>query len=261
MPARGFRLDGPRGRSTLRPTERSTRWRSTSGKSRRDSASCAAGKPSCGGVFDLDTKRSQLRDLEAKTADPELWNQRELAEKLLKQKRELEREVEVFDQLAGRLSDAEVLLELATEADDEATVREAGDKVAELRRELDQVELRRLLSGEHDDNPAIVSINAGAGGTEASDWAQMLLRMYLRWCERGGYKTEMLDLQEGEGAGIKSATFTVEGDHPFGYLRTEVGIHRLVRISPFDAQHRRHTSFASFTMVPDIGDDVEVDLD
>jgi peptide chain release factor 2 len=133
--------------------------------------------------------------------------------------------------------------------------------VGELRREIDEAELRRLLSGEHDAKPAIVSINAGAGGTEACDWAQMLLRMYLRWCERGGYRTEMLDEQEGEGAGIKSATFTVEGDHAFGYLRGEVGIHRLVRISPFDSQHRRHTSFASFTMVPDIGEDVEVDID
>ena len=180
---------------------------------------------------------------------------------MLRSKRVLEREIELFDHLAGRFSDAEVLLELAAEASDDDTAREAREKVGELRRQIDEAELRRLLSGEHDAKPAIVSINAGAGGTEACDWAQMLLRMYLRWCERGGYRTEMLDEQEGEGAGIKGATFTVEGDHPFGYLRGEVGIHRLVRISPFDSQHRRHTSFASFTMVPDIGEDVEVDID
>jgi peptide chain release factor 2 len=180
---------------------------------------------------------------------------------VLKQKRELERELQSFDQLAGRLSDCEVLLELATEAADPDTLREAHEKIGELRRELEQVELRRLLSGEHDDKPAIVSINAGAGGTEACDWASMLMRMYLRWAERNDYKVEMLDLQDGEEAGIKSATFTVAGDHPFGYLRTEVGIHRLVRISPFDSQSRRHTSFASFTMVPDIEEDVSIEID
>jgi peptide chain release factor 2 len=154
-----------------------------------------------------------------------------------------------------------VLLELADEEADAATAAEAAARVEELRQRLEQAELHRLLSGEHDARPAIVSINAGAGGTEAQDWADMLLRMYLRYFEQRGFRVEILDRQEGEEAGIKSATLVVEGDHPFGTLRGEVGIHRLVRISPFDSAKRRHTSFASFTMVPDVGDDVEVDLD
>ena len=159
------------------------------------------------------------------------------------------------------LSDSEVLLELAEEAGDADTVIEADAKVAELGQRLEEAETRRLLGGEHDTADAIVSINAGAGGTEACDWAEMLLRMYLRWAEDRGYKTELLDAQDGEEAGIKGATFTVSGDYAYGYLRSEIGIHRLVRISPFDSQSRRHTSFASFTMVPDVGDEVEVDID
>jgi len=154
-----------------------------------------------------------------------------------------------------------VLLELAEEAEDSQTAAEAAQQIRKLASDLADAELRRLLSGEHDARPAIVSINEGEGGTDSCDWAEMLLRMYIRWCERRGFKYELLDVQEGDEAGIKGATFTVEGDHPYGYLKTEIGIHRLVRISPFDAQGRRHTSFASFAMVPDIGDDVEVEID
>jgi peptide chain release factor 2 len=180
---------------------------------------------------------------------------------LLREKSALERELLFWRELDEALSEAEVLLELAVEEGDSATALEAAAKTAELRERLEDAELRRLLAGEHDDRPAIVSINAGAGGTEAQDWAQMLLRMYLRFFEQRGFKVEELDRQEGEEAGIKSVTLAVEGDHPFGYLRGEVGIHRLVRISPFDSAKRRHTSFASFTMVPDVGDDVEVEID
>ena len=154
-----------------------------------------------------------------------------------------------------------MLLELAEEAGDADTTAEADEKVRELGQRLEEAELRRLLGGEHDSSDAIVSINAGAGGTEACDWAEMLLRMYLRWAEDRGYKTELLDAQDGDEAGIKGATFTVSGDYAYGHLRSEIGIHRLVRISPFDSQSRRHTSFASFTMVPDVGDDVEVEID
>jgi peptide chain release factor 2 len=179
----------------------------------------------------------------------------------MREKSRLEREVEFFAQTEEMLSDAQVLLELADEASDAETADEAQAKVAELRERLAEAEMRRMLSGEHDAMTAIVSINAGAGGTEAQDWAEMLLRMYLRWCERRGYTTEILDLQPGEEAGIKSATLTIAGEYAFGHLRSEVGIHRLVRISPFDAQKRRHTSFASFTMVPDVGDDVEIEIE
>jgi peptide chain release factor 2 len=179
----------------------------------------------------------------------------------LREKSHLERELQFFDETDRRLSDAEVLLELAREADDVETAREAAERVEELRERLEEAELRRLLSGEHDACSAIVSINAGAGGTEACDWAEMLLRMYLRWAEDRGFKTEILDIQAGEEAGIKNVTLTVEGEYAYGYLRSETGIHRLVRISPFDAQKRRHTSFASFTMVPDVGDEVKIDID
>lgn len=179
----------------------------------------------------------------------------------MREKSRLEREVDFFEQLEEMISDAQVLLELAEEAGDTNTAAEAGAKVEEIREQLSVAELRRMLSGEHDAMTAIVSINAGAGGTEAQDWAEILLRMYLRWCERRGSETEILDLQPGEEAGLKSVTFTVAGDYAFGYLRSEVGIHRLVRISPFDSQKRRHTSFASFTMVPDVGDAVEIEIE
>jgi peptide chain release factor 2 len=179
----------------------------------------------------------------------------------MREKSRLEREVDFFEQLEEMISDAQVLLELAEEAGDTNTAAEAGAKVEEIREQLGVAELRRMLSGEHDAMTAIVSINAGAGGTEAQDWAEILLRMYLRWCERRGSETEILDLQPGEEAGLKSVTFTVAGDYAFGYLRSEVGIHRLVRISPFDSQKRRHTSFASFTMVPDVGDAVEIEIE
>jgi len=179
----------------------------------------------------------------------------------MREKSRLERDVVFFDAIQQLQSDAEVLVELAEEESDADTGREAAEKVAELRSRFEEAELLRLLSGEYDSHTAIVSINAGAGGTEACDWAEMLLRMYLRWCERRGHQAEILDAQAGEEAGLKSATLTVEGDFAFGYLRSEVGIHRLVRISPFDSQSRRHTSFASFTMVPDVGDEVEVEID
>jgi len=154
-----------------------------------------------------------------------------------------------------------VLLDLAAEADDEATRGEAAEKLERVKADLDEAELRRLLGGEHDESNAILSINAGAGGTDACDWAEMLLRMYLRWAERRGYRTEILDTQPGEEAGIRSVTVNVIGDHAYGYARTEEGVHRLVRISPFDSQHRRHTAFASVSVLPEIDDDVAVEID
>ncbi len=159
------------------------------------------------------------------------------------------------------LDDASVLLELADEADDADTRSEAAQQVEAAERALEEAELRQLLGGEHDRSSAIVSINSGAGGTDACDWAEMLLRMYLRWAERRGMKTSVLDLQPAEEAGIRSATVNVSGDFAYGYLNAEQGVHRLVRISPFDSQARRHTAFASVTAVPEIDDDVEVEID
>jgi peptide chain release factor 2 len=222
---------------------------------------CANAGTSSGGVFDLARIRERIAELEQKSSDPELWNDRERAEQLLREKRGAEREVARYDALIGALDDAEVLLELAAEANDDGTRGEALEKLISAERELDSAELERLLGGEHDAGPAIVSINAGAGGTDAADWAEMLLRMYLRWCESHDYATEVLDVQPGDEAGIRGVTFTVNGQYAYGYLKAEEGVHRLVRISPFDSQARRHTAFASVSVIPQIDDSIEVEID
>jgi peptide chain release factor 2 len=173
----------------------------------------------------------------------------------------LEREIALFDGLETSLEDAEVLLELAVEEDDPETRAEAVGRLETAERDFEEAELRRLLGGERDASNAIVSINSGAGGTDACDWAEMLLRMYTRWAERHGYGVELMDDQAGEEAGIRSATFSVSGDYAYGYLKAEEGVHRLVRISPFDSQARRHTAFASVTILPEIDDIIEVEID
>jgi peptide chain release factor 2 len=234
---------------------------SKSGKRWIGSARFGNGRRSFGGIFDLDAKRERIEELERVSADPAFWEDQERAKTILREKSGLERDVRFFQEMHSTIEDAEVLLELAEEEGDAETSREAAERVETLQRRIEDAELRRMLSGPHDASDAIVSINAGAGGTEACDWADMLYRMYLRYAERRGWQVRVLDLQEGEEAGIKSVTLTVEGDSAYGYLRSEIGIHRLVRISPYDAQHRRHTSFASFTMVPDIGAEIEVDVD
>jgi len=157
------------------------------------------------------------------------------------------------------VDEAQIFLELAEEGDAEA-LGELRDRVEQVEAELAALELKQLLGGEHDAGNAIVEIHPGAGGLEAQDWAEMLLRMYLRWCERRGYRTELLEHQPGEGAGLKSATFTVEGPYAYGYLKAEAGVHRLVRISPFDANARRQTSFASVLVLPDIEDEINIDV-
>jgi peptide chain release factor 2 len=205
--------------------------------------------------------RARIERLEAESADPDLWNDRERAERVLREKRTAERDVERYDALTATLDDAEVLLELAVEADDADTRGEAEEKLAAAERDLDDTELRRLLGGEHDVGDAIVSINAGAGGTDACDWAEMLLRMYLRWSETRDYKTEILDIQAGEEAGLRGVTITVSGEYAYGYLKAEEGVHRLVRISPFDSQARRHTAFASVGVFPQIDDSIEIEID
>ena len=158
------------------------------------------------------------------------------------------------------VEDLQVLVELGDEGGDEATLEEVRELLPALVQQVDRMEFARMLSGPHDANNAIVSINAGAGGTEAQDWADMLLRMYLRWCERKGFKAEITEYQPGEEAGTKGVTFTVTGDYAYGYLKAEKGIHRLVRISPFDSNARRHTSFTSVFIFPEISDDVEIEI-
>ncbi len=180
---------------------------------------------------------------------------------MLRQKRAVEREISSYDEIETGLDDAEVLLELADEEDDDSTRDEVGERLDATESALDAAELQRLLGGEHDDANAIVSINAGAGGTDACDWAEMLLRMFSRWAERHGFATQMLDLQSGEEAGIRGATMTISGQFAFGYLKAEEGVHRLVRISPFDSQARRHTAFASVSVFPELDDAIDIEID
>jgi peptide chain release factor 2 len=173
----------------------------------------------------------------------------------------LEDDLKIYDRLASRLEEASILHSLAQEEGDEATGAEAATVLAEVESSLEEAEVRTLLAGEHDEANAIVSVHAGAGGTESCDWAEMLLRLYLRWAERTGLKTELVELQEGEEAGIKRATFILEGRFAYGLASTEKGVHRLVRISPYDAAKRRHTSFASVDVVPEITDDEVPEID
>jgi peptide chain release factor 2 len=229
-------------------------------RSRSRSALGAAVSTISGGVFDEDRLRARLASLEEDAARPDLWDDRERAEKLLREKRGVERQLEAVNAIDVAFSDAEVLLELAREAEDAETLGEAAEKLAGATDALAQAELQRMLGGEHDASNAIVSINAGAGGTDAADWAEMLLRMYARWAEDHDAKVEILDAQEGDEAGLRSVTATFKGDYAFGYLKAEEGVHRLVRISPFDAQHRRHTAFASVPVVPELDDDIDVEV-
>ncbi len=173
---------------------------------------------------------------------------------------DLKQEVAVWDELEARVTDLTDLLELAEAADDQAIADEIASEVDEIETQLDRLEYRLLLSGEYDDHDAILAIHAGAGGTESQDWAQMLLRMYLRWAQSQDYRTEVMDQTEGEEAGIKSVTVEVGGRHAYGYLKAERGVHRLVRISPFDASSRRHTSFALVEVMPIIDDDIEIEI-
>jgi peptide chain release factor 2 len=213
-----------------------------------------------GGIFDVAGREARIAELDATAAGSGFWNDAERAQTVLKERAELSAPIVAWRKQVQELDDAKVFAELADEGDPEAGA-EAAAKIAEVAATLERLELERKLGGEHDAGNAIVTVHPGAGGTEAQDWAEMLLRMYLRWAERRGFKTELVDQQPGEGAGIKSATITVEGPYAYGYLHAEAGIHRLVRISPFDANARRHTSFASIFVYPEIADEVEVEID
>lgn len=197
-----------------------------------------------------------MRELE----DPEIWNQPDRAQALGKERAQLENVVNLLSGLGNGLDDAEELLQMANEEDDEATVQAVNDDLAELESRIAELEFRRMFSGEQDENSAFVDIQSGSGGTEAQDWAEMLLRMYLRWGEAHGFKTELMEASPGDVAGIKSATIRFEGEYAYGWLRTESGVHRLVRKSPFDSGSRRHTSFAAVFVAPEVDDTVEIDI-
>jgi peptide chain release factor 2 len=212
-----------------------------------------------GGTFDLPAKTERLAALDREMAAPAFWEDNRRAQELIRERSDLQRLVTRMAELGRQAEDLPVMLELAQEAGDGSLDAEIEQGLARLRKELEEFELKVMLSGPHDAKTAVLSIHPGAGGTESQDWAQMLMRMYLRWCERNGFKAEVVDLLPGEEAGIKSATIEVSGEYAYGFLKGEAGVHRLVRISPFDASRRRQTSFASVAVVPEV-DDVEVTI-
>ncbi len=211
-----------------------------------------------GGIFDPSGKKPQLEKIEKQIADPAFWNDSSKSQTVMQERKRLLAAVETEQALEQALDDIETLFELAREG--EAVTADIESEMGSLRQRADLVETEALLSGENDHRNAIVVLHAGAGGTEAQDWTEMLLRMYLRWAEREGFKTVVTDTIPGEEAGLKSATFTVAGENVYGLLRSEVGVHRLVRISPFDSNARRHTSFGSVFVYPEIDDEIKVDI-
>jgi len=213
---------------------------------------------SSGGFFDVPAKRAELEQIESQASAPDFWSNQETAQKLLQQRSRLQRTIERQEKFETEVSDAAVLFEFAEE--DAASLNEVRELLARLEHETLQAETETLLAGENDARNAICTIHPGAGGTESQDWAEMLLRMYLKWAERREFKTEIIDYQPGEEAGIKSVTFKVEGEYAYGLLAAEAGVHRLVRISPFDQAARRHTSFASLFVFPEIDEDIEVEI-
>jgi peptide chain release factor 2 len=215
---------------------------------------------SYGGIFDFDVKKERLVEVERELEAPEVWNNPENAQALGRERASLELVVNTIENLESGLVDAKELLDLAVEEQDESALNDVVSELDELSTELEALEFRRMFSNEMDPNNAYLDIQAGSGGTEAQDWANILLRMYLRWGEKKGFKTEIIELSDGEVAGIKSATVQFTGDYAFGWLRTETGVHRLVRKSPFDSGNRRHTSFASVFVSPEIDDNVEIDI-
>jgi len=214
-----------------------------------------------GGIFDVPGKHERVLELESEIAQPDFWNKGEQAQELLKERTRLQKIVEDCSGAKQQLEDIQVLIELGEEGEDEETLIEVNGMLPDLQKLIGQMEFARMLSGDHDVNNATVSINAGAGGTEAQDWADIVLRMYTRYCERKGFKVEFTEYQPGDDAGLKGATFTVTGDYAYGYLKSESGIHRLVRISPFDANSRRHTSFCSVFVFPELDDSIEVEVE
>ena len=213
-----------------------------------------------GGTFDYDAKNERLEEVNAELEQSDVWNEPDRAQALGKERSSLEAIVETFDLLAQGLDDVSGLVELAVEADDEETFNEAVVELEALDKKLAELEFRRMFSGEYDSADCYIDLQAGSGGTEAQDWANMLLRMYLRWAEAKGFKTEIIEVSDGDVAGIKSATVKIIGDYAFGWLRTETGVHRLVRKSPFDSGGCRHTSFSSAFIYPEVDDDIDIEI-
>ena len=210
--------------------------------------------------FDVANKEKELAELEKQTTQNEFWSDAENSSKVLKKITSLKNKVNNFKKAKSELENLKDMNELLQLEEDEALAKELLHNTFELEKEIDKLEITTLLSGKYDINNAIITIHPGAGGTEAQDWAEMLYRMYTRWANANGYEVKELDYLDGEEAGLKSVTFLVSGDYSYGYLKGEMGVHRLVRISPFDAGGRRHTSFASVEVLPEIAEDIEVDI-
>ena len=242
-------------------SQEDTRWKpNASTPSPRNSPTSRIAGRNCGGIFDYDEKATNLRELNLALEDPDVWNNAERAQELGKQKRQLESVVVTLDEIAQLSRDLKDLFELAEAENDEETVEAVEADIVTLESKVHELEFRRMFSNPMDPSSCFIEIQAGAGGTEAQDWAGMLERMYLRYCERKGFDVEIMEESEGEVAGIKGCTIKVNGDYAYGYLRTETGIHRLVRKSPFDSNARRHTSFTSVFVYPEVDDSIEIEI-
>lgn len=213
-----------------------------------------------GGIFDYANSKDRLAEVELELGEPSVWEDADRAQELGRERSSLELIVKTIEELDIGSSDASDLLEMAAAEDDEEAVAEIETEISGLVSSLERLEFRRMFSGEMDPNNAYLDIQSGSGGTEAQDWAEMLLRMYLRWGEAKGFKTELIEASAGDVAGIKSATIGFQGEYAFGWLRTETGVHRLVRKSPFDSGSRRHTSFVSVFVSPEIDDNIDIDI-
>lgn len=214
----------------------------------------------CGVIFDIDGKEKRITELQKKSESSDFWNDQKFAQQTLQEIKTLQSWVDLWKSVNNKASAVEETILIAQMEEDESFEEEIDKELAELEKAIEEAEFKNMLSGKDDDKNCILTIHSGAGGTEAQDWAEMLLRMYLRWGEKNGYKMTIIDMLEGDGAGIKSATVEVEGPFAYGYLKAENGVHRLVRISPFDANKRRHTSFASVFVIPEIDDSIEIEI-
>jgi peptide chain release factor 2 len=217
-------------------------------------------KPNYGGIFDFDVKSEKLEQVNAELEDPNVWNDQKRAQDLGKEKKSLEAIVLTLTKIDSELRDARDLFEMAREEKDEDTILSIEQDTQKLSKLVEGMEFRRMFSNPMDPNNCFIDVQAGAGGTEAQDWASMLLRQYLRYCERKGFKVEILEQSDGEVAGIKTATLKVEGDYAYGFLRSETGVHRLVRKSPFDSANGRHTSFSSIFVYPEVDESIDIDI-
>ncbi len=224
------------------------------------SRTCPPAPPTCGGIFDYDTKQERLVEVTQLLEDPAIWDDAKRAQELGKERRTLESIVFTLRDLEQNLRDSTDLFEMAKEEGDDATLESVAGDAEKLEKTVEDMEFRRMFAHPMDPNNCFIDIQAGSGGTEAQDWASMLFRMYVRYCERKGFTVEILEESDGEVAGLKSATIKVSGDYAYGFLRTESGVHRLVRKSPFDSNARRHTSFSSVFVYPEVDDSIEVEI-